>query len=919
MSERPEDLVDTAVPPADPAPRDTAVPPTDPTAAPVVDSSDPVALEPLLRRRLAALDLERKVRLLTGLDSWSLCGEPTVGLRPVVTSDGPVGVRGRAWDERDTSATIPSPTALAASWDIARIERLGRLLAAEARRKGVSVLLAPTVNLHRSPYGGRHFECFSEDPWWSGRVGAACVRGVQARGVAATAKHFVANDSETERFRLDARLDERTLRELYLVPFEVMVREGGVWAVMAAYTALNGTTMTEHPALREVLADGWGFDGVVMSDWLAARTTEPTARAGLDLVMPGPGGPWGAALVEAVREGRVPEELVDEKVLRLLRLAARVGRLDGVAPSGGPRGVDGPVGGPSPAGTRSVALSGAPSGALSETPPGALPAEPGPGDEGYDAWVAREVREAAAAGFVLARNDGVLPLEAPALRRVAVLGPNAVDARVLGGGSATVHPAYTVSPLGGLRAALGDGVEVLHAPGALLPPTLPVASREQLVDPLTGEPGLRAVFLGEGADGPLGELYAEHRDTGNLTWQGAVTEGLHLGAVGAVELLYRVRATVAGDHWLGCSGMGRFRLVAGHRVLVDEVLAPPEGMDFVDVFVNPPRAGDVVTLAEGEEVELRLSHRLEPGADHVAVKVLLAPPLPDPDVAMERAVAVAASADVAVVVVGTTEEVESEGFDRGSLALPGRQDELVRRVAAVNPHTVVVVNSGAPVLMPWVDEVSAVLLAWFPGQEFGNALADVLLGEREPGGRLPCTWPVDEDAPLPGVRPVEGVLEYTEGLHVGYRRFLREGVEPLFWFGHGLGYTTWEYGDVGCPIPRVAAGEDVVLHVAVRNVGSRPGREVVQVYASRPGSAVERPVRWFVTHAAVEAGAGEEVGVELRVPAGTLAHWDVASGAWTVEPGVVHLAVARCAGDEGRGVAVELCGGGEALPSGHGG
>src|SRR4051795_11739169 len=287
-------------------------------------------MEDDLRERLGALGLEQKVRLITGADFWALHSEPAAGLRRMGTSDGPAGVRGERWDERDPSANVPSPTALGATWDDARIERLGDLLAAECRRKGVDVLLAPTVNLHRTPAGGRHFECLSEDPLLTARIGTAYVRGLQRAGVGATVKHVVANDSETERFTLDARVDERTLRELYLAPFEAIVRDAGPWALMAAYNGVNGHTMTEHPLLREIVKDEWGFDGVVMSDWFAARSTEAAGRAALDLAMPGPTGPWGDALVDAVRAGHVDEAAIDDKVLRLLRLAARVGALGGV-------------------------------------------------------------------------------------------------------------------------------------------------------------------------------------------------------------------------------------------------------------------------------------------------------------------------------------------------------------------------------------------------------------------------------------------------------------------------------------------------------------------------------------------------------------------------------------------------------------
>src|SRR3954462_12846588 len=274
---------------------------------------------------LGRLDLERKVRLLTGASQWRTHGEPLVGLRAMLLSDGPAGVRGEHWDERDTSASLPSPTALAASFDERLVERLGALLAAEARRKDVDVLLAPGVNLHRSPLGGRNFEYFSEDPLLSGRIGAAYVRGVQAGGVAATVKHYVANESETDRMTVDARVDERTLRELYLAPFEHILRTAGMWAVMAAYNSVNGTTMTESPLLSAPLEEEWGFDGLVMSDWTAARSTDAAGRAALDLAMPGPGGPWGDVLVEAVRAGRVPEAAIDAKVRRILRLAPRGG------------------------------------------------------------------------------------------------------------------------------------------------------------------------------------------------------------------------------------------------------------------------------------------------------------------------------------------------------------------------------------------------------------------------------------------------------------------------------------------------------------------------------------------------------------------------------------------------------------------
>ncbi|MFD8820010.1 glycoside hydrolase family 3 protein, partial [Streptomyces sp. NPDC059627] len=770
------------------------------TRQPTPTDAPSAADEAEFARRLGALTLEQKVRLLTGADFWSLHPEPAVGLRRLVVSDGPAGVRGELWDERSPSANVPSPTALAATWDEPLVERLGGLLAREARGKGVDVLLAPTVNLHRTPYGGRHFECFSEDPLLTARIGVAYVRGVQGGGVAATVKHFVGNDSETQRMTVDARIGERALRELYLTPFERIVGEGRVWAVMAAYNGVNGHSMTESPLLREVLHDDWGFDGLVMSDWFAVRTTEPSARAALDLVMPGPIGPWGDALVAAVRKGKVDEALVDDKVLRLLRLAARVGALSGV-------------------------------------PATARPPE-------YDtASVAARLRETAAAGFVLARNENaVLPLDGTALSRIAVLGPNAAVARTLGGGSATVFPPYTVSPLDGLRAALGDGVEVTHGVGVTPQTRTPAAALSYLRHPDGSGAGTEVRFLA--ADGTL--LGSERRAGAAYTWMGSYGPGVPTDQVTRVEVHTVVRAADAGRYAIGGSGIGRFRLsVAGVEVF-DVRLQLPPGADLVEGLMTPPQRLHTVDLAAGEETEVVLTHDLDSAAagdgigDAVTVFQLnLQPPHGSDDEEIERAVALARAADVAVVVVGTTEEVESEGFDRDSLVLPGRQDELVRRVAEANPRTVVVVNSGAPVLLPWAEEVAAVLLAWFPGQEFGNALADVLLGVAEPGGRLPTVWPASERG-LPATEPVDGVLAYDEGLFIGYRGDGRAGWQPpRYGFGHGLGYTTWDYVSIDVP-GEVRPDAGFTAEVLIRNSGTRHGKEVVQVYAGRPVTALER-------------------------------------------------------------------------------
>ncbi|WP_248959460.1 beta-glucosidase [Sphaerisporangium perillae] len=825
---------------------------------------------------IGALDLPSKVRLLAGADMWSLPAMPEIGLRRLVMSDGPIGVRGEQWSTADPSIALPSPTALAATWDTGLVRRAGRLLAQEARRKGVHVLLAPTLNIQRSPLAGRHFECFSEDPLLTGEIGAAYVEGVQDGGVAATPKHFVANDFETERLTADVVVCDKALREVYLAPFERMVR-AGAWGVMAAYNATNGTTMTEHAELLlGVLKGEWGFDGFVVSDWTATRSTEATALAGLDVAMPGPYGPWGDRLVEAVRSGRVPEHVVDDKVRRVLRLACRTGALGGPAPRPLPDPIDG------------TALA----------------------------------REVAARSFTLLRNEGgLLPLRG--LRSVALIGAGAAQVRAMGGGSAEVFPDKVVSPLDGLRRR-GE-FDVRYAVG-----TDPRVRLEPLATPS------RAVFLDK-AGVVLAGLPLR---TAEARWLGEPPSGVDLAGVAAVEIRTTFTPEAEGPHQFSISGAGAFTMsVDGHTVL-DEVIVPPEG-DPAAAFLAPPERRIVVELAAGAPVELTVRHATSALSGMVFIAFALghAAPSPDDETLLAEAAGIAAGADVAIVVAGTTKETESEGFDRASLALPGRQDELIARVAAANPRTIVVLNAGSPVEMPWLDQVAAVLLAWFPGQEAGDALADVLFGDAEPGGRLPTTWPMRaQDVPVLDVTPVEGKIRYDEGVLVGYRAWEHAGSVPAFWFGHGLGYTTWSYDSVAATRTAGGVTDGATVTVAVTNTGDRAGREVVQVYlsplvpgdapasggtAAREGtdgpsestdvpsdvtdgplvstdgpsdrSAGGRPARWLAGFDVVTAEPGTTVLTTISLPERAFQVWD--QGCWRTVPGDYTVEIGRSVAD----------------------
>ncbi len=815
---------------------------------------------------LAGLSLDARVRLLTGADNWRTPRDASVGLRPMAFSDGPAGVRGIAMDERAPSASLPCPSALGATWDPALVGEVAAALGAEARGKDIDVLLAPTIHLMRTPLGGRGFECFSEDPVLTARIAVAYVRGVQDAGVACAVKHFICNDSETQRWTSDIRVAEHVLRELYLVPFESCVREAGALAVMAGYNSVNGTTMTEHARLlRDVLKDEWGFTGVVLSDWHAARSTEETAAAGLDLAMPGPAGPWGERLSAAVRSGRIAEADVDDKVRRVLHLASRVGALDGAL--GGAVDV-----------SRDGALDGALDGAGPRDGAGSRDGHRGPGSLVHPALL----RRAAAAAFTLLSNeDGALPLDAGTVGSLAVIGPNAVHPVTQGGGSAAVNQVSVSTPAEALRAALAGRAPVRVEPGCITWEAVPEPPPSSLTDPATGQPGVRLEF--RAADGRL--VGAEHRTATMFTWWEGLPEGIGWGGRGRITLRARFRAASDGPYLIGAGGVGQLSLSVGGTALAEGTT--PDPADPVEAMVRPGEIRATVPLRAGQEAEIEVTLLPSGGAPGPVSIRLGAVPAPDEDAMLEAAVQAARGAGAAVVIVGSAPTAESEGFDRPTLALPGRQDELVRRIVAVNDRTIVVVNAGMPVLMPWAGEVAAVGYAWLGGQAMGDALADVLFGQVEPGGRLPVTVPAAEaDCPvLHAIPDDDGRLRYDEGLLIGYRGFDRAGTSPRFPFGHGLGYTTWALASARGPA-QVSAGQDLEIVVVARNTGTRPGSEVVQAYVAgpAPGPAPaptgdgRRPVRTLAAFGRVTARPGEVAEVRLCLPARAFARYDENAG-----------------------------------------
>jgi beta-glucosidase len=765
-------------------------------------------------------DLDERLSLLAGADTWHTVGAAGVPMMRV--SDGPAGVRGTSWTG-PPSASFPCGSALAATFDPDVVREIGRALGREARAKSAHVLLAPTVNLHRTPVGGRNFECMSEDPVHTAAMAVAYIEGVQSEGVACCVKHFVGNDTELNRMTISSDIDERTLRELYFVPFEAAVA-AGVRSVMSAYNRLNGTYCAEHEwLLRDVLRGEWGFDGVIISDWFGTTATGPTVRAGVDVEMPGPPRFRSVAqLRDGLARGEFSEADIDAVVTRLAALAD---------------------------------WTGAGSTGTEETTPD-------------DPETRAVCRRAAAAATVLLRNDDeMLPI--PTGRRIALIGPYAATGRVQGGGSARVRPADPAALLPALRRR---GFAVDHAIGCHIDKTLPAIHGDFELT-LTDVRGATVTT-------PTQRL--------RFFWQEEPAEGLD------TEFGARVSGTfvpdVDGEWRIGLQAVG----VATVRLDGEVVLA-----------LDPPRTGGsffgygseelvtTVTLTAGVPCHVEIDLPLAPHPGIRALVVGAAPPeLVD---RMQEAVDLAAAADVAVVVVGTDDEWETEGEDRTSIVLPGRQDELVAAVVRANPRTVVVLNAGSPVAMPWVDDVPAIVQLWFPGGQLGAALTDVLAGDAEPGGRLPVTFPRRlADTPTAEYYPGDGQRAvYGEGLLLGHRWYDAMGVAPLFPFGHGLTYTSFDIVPVGLSGDALS---EVTVTARVTNTGRRPGSEVVQVYVGRAGAdGHTEPLRRFAGSRKVWVVPGESATVEVTLPSRRFASW--LDGRWTVQPGAHHVFVGRSSAD----------------------
>lgn len=816
-----------------------------------------------LDAQLASLSVEERTRLTAGADVWRTHAFPEAGVPQVKVTDGPNGARGGDFVGGLTALCLPVGVAMGATWDPVLIEQVGEALGQEVRSKQAHVLLAPTVNLHRSPLAGRNFECYSEDPLLTAHIAVGFVSGVQRHGVGCAIKHFVGNDSEFERDSISSDIDATTLREAYLVPFEAAVREAGVWMIMSAYNKLNGTACSANRwLLTDLLREEWGFDGAVVSDWFGTYSTIPSAEAGLDLEMPGPQKYFGQRLLDAVESGELPEAVVDGQVTNLLRLAARTGaKTDAEKP-----------------------------------------------EEAIDLPEHRALAaDVAIASSVLLRNEGVLPLEPATVSTVAVVGPNARPGQIQGGGSAQVRPHRVIEPLAGIADRFGDGVDVRYAPGCLTHRQIPSAGHRHFVGD-DGEPGIDIAFF-NGLDLGDNPVFVDRVPGVSWIWMGSTPPGVDPTGY-SVRWTGAFVADESGIHEFGVTAVGRSRVMLDGVELIDNWSDVERGHTYFTYGSVERRA--TAALEAGRSYTLVVEYSLDSSGPFGAIGFGVLPP-PDETI-FDAAVDAAASADAAVVMVGLNPEWESEGFDRVGLELPGRQNELVAAVAAVNPRTIVVVNAGSPIAMPWVDDVGAVLQVWYPGQEFGGALAAILAGDADPSGRLPTTFPRRlADNPTVGNYPGQnGHVAYEEGLLFGYRHYDRNAVEPLFPFGHGLSYTTFAFEaaslarvDSRVSSPAPVTGGGLAVTVPVTNTGDRRGTTVVQVYVRDLSAGGDRPDKVLAGFAKVALDPGESTSAVAMLSDRAFQRWNDSSDEWEQSAGPFEAVVARSAVDVVETVRVE--------------
>ncbi|KAL5387317.1 hypothetical protein DPSP01_003541 [Paraphaeosphaeria sporulosa] len=809
-----------------------------------------------LNALLEKLTLDEKISLLSAKNVWETPEIDRVGIPSLKVTDGPNGARGNNFYDGTTAACFPACVSLAATFNRSLSRQVGRALGQEAITKGAYVVLGPTVCCHRSPLGGRNFEAFSEDPFLSGALASEYVIGLQEERVAATVKHFLANEQDTRRFSVNEKISERALREIYLRPFEMVAKQADPWCFMSSYPKINGKHVdAQNKFLIHILRKQWGYDGMVMSDWGAASTVEGV-KYGLDMEMPGPPRQrTPEAVHEALKEGRVSEADIDARVLSTLKLLKKVGKFDDRRDTPEEQAVDRP---------EHRAL----------------------------------IRKAGAEGLVLLKNDRcILPIDLKKTKKIALLGPLAKYAAAHGGGSASLNCHYKVTPYDAFIDRLPKDVQITHGKGAHIFRVYPDLEAGCINS--NGNPGFVADYFMELdiSDGKCFRSEEFPRGSFNTLMNTNVT------GCQSVRLSTTHKPPITGDHYLSFSGLGPSKLFIDGELVAEQTGPTKDAMGF---FL-------------GVQDEIRVQYPFKTGKEYLIVAETHPSPVSNAELylmdnqcsihlgfilqaemeqdVLSEAVELAKDADLAIVFVGNTTQWETEGQDLSSMNLPadGSQNHLIASVAAANPNTVVVNTTGVPVELPWFEKVPALIQAWYAGQETGNAILDVLLGEISPSGKLPISWPVKyEHTGCHGNFGLDSYesreVEYVEGTHVGYRWFDKlwgSEKEVRFPFGYGLSYTEFKVKNAQAN----GSFEEVVKVTAVvRNIGHTAGAETIQLYVEPP--AEDGVVKKLVGFGKVDLQPGEEKDVEVQFKRQDAAYWEESLNKWMVSKGTYGVLIA---------------------------
>ena len=783
----------------------------------------PADIEKRVNSLLSQMTLEEKIDYIGGIDDFYIRAIPRLGIPALRMSDGPMGVH-----DYGLTTAYPAGIALAASWDADLALRVGVSMGKDARARGVHFILGPGMNIYRAPMAGRNFEYLGEDPFLASRMAVGVIKGIQSQQVLATAKHYAANNQEFERNKLSSDVDERTLREIYLPAFEASVREAKVGAIMDSYNLVNGVHSTQNHHINvDVLRQDWGFDGIVMSDWDATYDGIASANNGLDLEMPAGKFMNKGTLIPAIKDGKVSEATIDEKVRRILRKAIEYGFFD------------------RPQTDTSVPVYS---------------------QEGREVAL-QEARE----GIVLLKNErDLLPLHNASLKTLAVIGPNAFPPVPGGGGSSQTKPFNSVSFLEGISNYLGSSVNVLYAVD--VPPLEGVFDHSEFVVSPGGEHGLKGEYFdNETVSGTPAMVRTD--PTVNFKWGDDSFAAGHPTDHFSVRWTGYFIPTKTDDYKFFSSADDGVRLFIDDQQVINDWQPHSETMDSY-----------AARFEAGHAYKIRFEYFESVGGARAGFGVVGAA-----ESVGRETKALAAKSDAVIICVGFDPNTESEGSDR-TFALPGGQDELIRQIASVNKNVIVVLTAGGNADMTkWIDSVPALLHAWYPGQEGGDALAQVLFGEYSPSGKLPVSferrW---EDNPtFKSYYPAPGEMgvKYSEGVFLGYRGYDKSGVKPLFPFGFGLSYTTFAYKNISVSPAQGNLNQPVKVSFDVTNTGKRPGAEVAEIYVGDSHAKVPRPVRELKGFARVDLKAGETRRVTLTLDRRSFSYYDVGKKDWTADPG----------------------------------